>query len=86
MEARYAFRNSPWLDACQMAPEIFEPVMPRLDTFMKPLVRLFQGQAAAQHANTSVWGLLRIVLARRAGRCTAAWVGTRGTRRPGERR
>jgi SRSO17 transposase len=57
MEARDAFRKSQWLDECQMAPEIFEPVIPRLDTFMKPFVRLFQGQAADQHAKTSVCGL-----------------------------
>src|SRR5712692_4874099 len=58
MEARYAFRKSPLLDACQMAPEIFQQVLPRLDSFMKPLVTTFHGQAAEQHANTSVGGLL----------------------------
>ena len=58
MEARYAFRKSQLLDACQMAPEIFEQVIPRLSTFMKPFVRIFQGQAAGQHAKTSVCGLL----------------------------
>lgn len=58
MEARYALRKSPWLDACQVAPEMFEQVLPRLQTFMKPLVGLCQGQAADQHAKTSVYGLL----------------------------
>ena len=58
MEARYALRKSQLLDECQMAPEIFEQVMPRLHTFMKPFVRIFQGQAAAQHAKTYVCGLL----------------------------
>ena len=58
MEARYAFRKSPLLDECQVAPEIFEQVMPRLETFMKPFVQIFQGQAATHHANTSVCGLL----------------------------
>jgi len=48
MEARYAFRKSQLLDECQIAPEIFEQVIPRLDTFMKPFVRIFQGQAADQ--------------------------------------
>jgi hypothetical protein len=57
MEARDALRNSPWLDACQVAPARFEPVRPRLSTCMKPCVSLFQGQAAAQHATTSVCGL-----------------------------
>ena len=58
MEARYALRKSQLLDECQIAPEIFEQVLPRLSTFMKPFVSAFQGQAAAQHANPSVCGLL----------------------------
>ena len=58
MEARYALRKRQWLDECQMAPEIFAQVMPRLHPCMKPFVRIFQGQAADQHAQTSVWGLL----------------------------
>ena len=58
MEARYAFRKSQLLDECQVAPEIFEQVLPRLETFMKPFVRIFQGQAAEQHAKTYVYGLL----------------------------
>ncbi len=73
MEARYAFRKRPLLDECPMAPEIFEQVMPRLHTFMKPFVRIFQGQAADQHATTSVCGLLSNVerqnLASMADRC-----------------
>jgi hypothetical protein len=31
MEARYALRKSPLLAECPVAPEIFEPVMPRLE-------------------------------------------------------
>jgi SRSO17 transposase len=58
MEARYALRKSQLLDECQVAPDIFEQVMPRLETFMKPFVGIFQGQAADQHAKTSVCGLL----------------------------
>ena len=58
MEARDAFRKTPLLDECQMAPEIFEQVIPRLYTFMAPFVHTFQGQVAAQHAKTSVCGLL----------------------------
>ena len=58
MEARYAFRKSQLLDECQVVPEIFEQVIPRLETFMKPFVSIFQGQAAEQHANTYVCGLL----------------------------
>src|SRR6266849_8585461 len=58
MEARYAVRKSQLLDECQVAPEIFEQVMPRLSTFLQPFVSIFQGQAADQHAKTSVCGLL----------------------------
>ena len=58
MEARYAFRKRQLLEECQVAPEIFEQVIPRLYTFMEPFVKTFQGQAAAQHARTYVCGLL----------------------------
>ena len=58
MEARYALRKSQLLDECQVAPEIFEQVIPRLSTFMKPFISIFQGQAADQHAKTYVCGLL----------------------------
>ena len=58
MEARYAVRKSQLLDECQVAPEIFEQVLPRLEAFMKPFVSIFQGQAADQHAKTYVCGLL----------------------------
>ena len=58
MEARYAVRKNQLLAECQVAPEIFEQVLPRLEAFMKPFVRLFQGQVAVQHANTYVSGLL----------------------------
>ena len=58
MEARYAMRKSPLLDACQVAPEMFEQVIPRLYTFMAPFVKIFQGQVADQHAKTYICGLL----------------------------
>ena len=58
MEARYAFRKTQLLDECQVAPHIFEQVIPRLYSFMKPFVKIFHGQAADQHAKTSVCGLL----------------------------
>jgi len=58
MEARYATRKSPLLDECQVAPEIFEQVLPRLEAFMRPFVSIFHGQAADHHAKTSVSGLL----------------------------
>jgi hypothetical protein len=58
MEARYAIRTHPWLAECQVAPEICEPVMPRLYTCMTPCGTICQGQGAEQHAKTSVGGLL----------------------------
>ncbi len=58
MDARYTIRKHQLLDECQVAPEIFEQVIPRLYTFMKPFVKIFQGQVAEQHATTYVCGLL----------------------------
>ena len=58
MEARYAFRKSQLLEECQVAPAIFEQVLPRLYTFMAPFVKIFHGTAAAQHAKIYVGGLL----------------------------
>ncbi len=58
MDARYSIRKNQLLDECQVAPEIFEQVMPRLHTFMAPFVDTFQGQALSHHAKTSVSGLL----------------------------
>lgn len=58
MDARYAIRRSQLLEECQVAPEIFEQVMARLYSFMKPFVKTFQGQVAERHAKTYVCGLL----------------------------
>jgi SRSO17 transposase len=58
MEARYAIRKHQLLAECQVAPEIFDQVMPRLSTFMAPFVETFQGQALTLHAKTYVSGLL----------------------------
>jgi SRSO17 transposase len=58
MDARYAIRKRQLLDECQVAPEIFEHVIPRLYSFMNPFVKIFQGQVADQHAKTYVCGLL----------------------------
>ena len=96
MEARYTIRKHQLLAACQVAPEIFEQVIPRLYSFMKPFVKVFHGKAAAQHAKIYVCGLLSdvkhkniesiaIVLANLACRCKASLGGTRGMMRPCER-
>jgi len=58
MDARYTIRQHQLLNECQVAPEVFEQVIPRLYTFMKPFVKIFQGQVAEQHAQTYVCGLL----------------------------
>jgi len=58
MDARYTIHKHQLLDECQVAPEIFEQVIPRLYAFMKPFVKIFQGQVAEQHAKTYVCGLL----------------------------
>src|SRR2546426_3543448 len=58
MDARYTIRKNQLLDECQVAPEIFEQVMPRLHTFMEPFVDTFQGQALSHHVKTYVSGLL----------------------------
>ena len=51
-------RKSQWLDACQVTPESVEQVIPRLYSFMTPFGKIFPGQAAEQHATTSVCGRL----------------------------
>ena len=58
MEARYATRQNQLLQACQVAPEIFQEVMPRLHTCMEPCVETFHSQALTQQARTYASGLL----------------------------
>ena len=58
MEAAYVIRTQQWLEECQVAPAIFPQVLPRLATLMAPFVDTFCRQEPAQHAQTSVGGLL----------------------------
>jgi SRSO17 transposase len=58
MDARYTIRKVQWLEECQVAPEIFEQVIPRLHTCMEPFIATLQGQAPRSHAQTYVRGLL----------------------------
>jgi SRSO17 transposase len=58
MEARYATRKQQLLAECQVAPEIFDQVLPRLATFMAPFVGTFCRQELDQHAHTYLCGLL----------------------------
>jgi SRSO17 transposase len=57
-DMRYTIRKRQLLAECQVAPEIFEQVIPRLYSFMAPFVKIFQGQMAEQHAKTYVSSLL----------------------------
>lgn len=58
MDARYSIRKAQLLEECQVAPEVFEQVLPRLHTFMEPFVATLPGQAPRAHAQTYVQGLL----------------------------
>ena len=59
MEARYAFRKTPLLEACQVVPAICEPVFPRVSTLFGSLVsKTCHGQVATQPAPTDVCSLL----------------------------
>jgi SRSO17 transposase len=58
MDARYTTRKQQLLEECQVAPEIFDQVMPRLATFMAPFIETFCRQEPDQHAQTYVRGLL----------------------------
>ena len=41
MDAGYESRKRELLEECQVAPQVFERVLPRLETFMKPFVESF---------------------------------------------
>lgn len=58
MDAAYAIRKRQLLEECQVVPEVFQQVMPRLATFMAPFVDAFSRQEPAEHAQTYVCGLL----------------------------
>jgi SRSO17 transposase len=58
METRYATRKQQLLAECQVAPAIFDQVLPRLTTFMAPFVETFCRQELDQHAYTYICGLL----------------------------
>jgi len=58
MEAEYATRKQQLLEECQVAPQIFDQVMPRLETFMVPFVDTFCRQEPAAPAQPSGRGRL----------------------------
>ena len=58
MDTEYPIRKRQLLEECQVAPAIFQQVLPRLATFLAPFVAPFCRQEPAEHAQTSVCGLL----------------------------
>lgn len=58
MEARYEVRKQELLAECQVAPEVFKQVLPRLERFMEPFVEVFCRQQPCRHAAIYVRGLL----------------------------
>ena len=93
MEARYAIRKRQLLDECQVVPEIFEHVIPRLYSFMKPFVTIFQGQVPintpkpmsvvfCRTLNAKTSNRLPIALATLACPCKPSLAGTSGTMSP----
>lgn len=51
-------RRRELLDECKLAPQVFDEVMPRLETFMAPFVASFVRTEQVGHAQTFVQGLL----------------------------
>lgn len=58
MDAEYEARKQELLQECQVAPQIFERVMPRLERFMEPFVECLGRKEQVEHARTFVQGLL----------------------------
>jgi len=58
MDARDIIRKNHLRQECQVAPEIFDQVLPGLHTWMEPFVAPFQGPALTQPAKTDVSGVL----------------------------
>lgn len=58
MEANYEARKQELLNECQIAPQVFQRVMPRLESFMSPFVDSLVRREQREHANTFVQGLL----------------------------
>jgi len=51
-------RRQDLLDECKLAPEVFDEVMPRLESFMEPFVECLARSEQVAHAHTFVQGLL----------------------------
>lgn len=58
MEAKYEARKQELLEECQVPPQVFERVIPRLEKFMEPFVDSLVRREQREHASTFVQGLL----------------------------
>lgn len=58
MEAIYETRKEQLLEECEVAPQVFERAMPRLEKFMEPYLDSFVRREQREHAHTFVQGLL----------------------------
>lgn len=58
MEAEYEARKQELLEECEVAAEVFEEVMPRLERFLEPFVESLVRKEQVEHARTFVQGLL----------------------------
>ena len=58
MVAEFAKRRQELLDECKVAPQVFDRVMARLETFMNPFVDVFARKEQVSHVRTMVQGLL----------------------------
>jgi SRSO17 transposase len=59
MEAKeFEARKEELMDECNVAPQVFDRVMPRLERFMKPFVGTLVRREQVEHAGTFVQGLL----------------------------
>ena len=58
MDARFEARRQAILDECTMKPEVFEQVLPRLESFLQPFVVSLCRREQGEHLNLYVSGLL----------------------------
>ena len=58
MEAQFEARKQELLAECEIASQVFEQVIPRLERFMRPFVARLVRQEQIDHALTMVQGLL----------------------------
>jgi len=58
MEVSFEDRKQELMDECEVAPQVFDRVLPRLERFMEPFVATFVRREQIDHAHTFVQGLL----------------------------